>query len=209
MLALLSISLDVEALNMTDGTLHDGQSSIAPGLTGALVISTVELSTDGILGLTHCPGRNHVDSGGRRWRRSLDEDLDSITRWGADGIVTLVETHELETLGVAGLPRQLAARGLPWFHLPIKDMHAPGETFARAWQSHGAAVFDALSGGGRLVVHCAAGLGRTGMIAAKLLVASGMAPLEAIALVRERRPGTIETQTQFDYVLSNPPLLRP
>ena len=51
-----------------------------------------------------------------------------------------------------------------------------------------------------------AGLGRSGMIAAKLLTACGAEPAEAIGLVRRARPGAIETPAQEAYVLREPPL---
>ena len=51
-----------------------------------------------------------------------------------------------------------------------------------------------------MAVHCAAGLGRTGTLAAQLLVLQGVAPDEAILRVRQARPGTIETPAQEQAV---------
>ena len=53
-----------------------------------------------------------------------------------------------------------------------------------------------LRGGGDIVVHCKGGLGRAGMIAARLLVELGMAPEQAIKEVRNVRKGAIETLAQ-------------
>ena len=52
-----------------------------------------------------------------------------------------------------------------------------------------------------MVLHCRGGIGRTGTIAARLLVEFGVAPEEAIRMVRRARPGTIETPAQEEYVL--------
>ena len=49
-------------------------------------------------------------------------------------------------------------------------------------------------------VHCTAGLGRSGTMAAAYLVAHGASSNEAIATVRELRPGSIETPEQEDAV---------
>ena len=54
--------------------------------------------------------------------------------------------------------------------------------------------------GGAVAVHCAAGLGRTGTLAAQMLVAQGVDPDQAIADVRQVRKGSIETAAQEQAV---------
>ena len=46
------------------------------------------------------------------------------------------------------------------------------------------------------MVHCSAGLGRTGTMLASYLVQRGSNTAEALAQVRKRRPGSIETADQ-------------
>ncbi|MDP7292161.1 MAG: hypothetical protein QF497_08015, partial [Verrucomicrobiota bacterium] len=60
--------------------------------------------------------------------------------------------------------------------------------------------------GESIVLHCKGGLGRTGTIAARLLVELGMTPGNAILAVREARPGAIETSAQETYVLACKPV---
>jgi protein-tyrosine phosphatase len=57
-----------------------------------------------------------------------------------------------------------------------------------------------LKEGEKMLIHCAAGYGRTGMMTAALLVAMGVDPEKAIALVRTARPGTIETPEQEAFI---------
>ena len=54
----------------------------------------------------------------------------------------------------------------------------------------------------RVLLHCAAGLGRTGTVAARLLIASGVPAPQALARVRAVRPGTVETAVQERYLLA-------
>lgn len=51
-----------------------------------------------------------------------------------------------------------------------------------------------------MLVHCKGGLGRAGMIAARLLVELGMPPDTAIRQVRLARRGAIETPAQLAVV---------
>ena len=179
-------------------------SDDASELAGPLNLSVLEIPGVGEIGLIHCPGRQHVDAANREWRRELSIDLRAISAWNALGIVTLLEQHEFEKLGVPDLAQQVTVHGLRWFHLPIPDMQAPGEAFNDAWSAHGETILGMLGKGERVVMHCAAGLGRTGMVAAKLLMAFGVSSAHAIDLVRSTRPGSIETDQQARYVISGP-----
>ncbi len=61
-----------------------------------------------------------------------------------------------------------------------------------------------LAEGARVLIHCRAGLGRTGTVAARLLVEHGLEPEAAILRVRQSRPGAIETAGQEAYVRALP-----
>lgn len=51
-----------------------------------------------------------------------------------------------------------------------------------------------------VLVHCAAGFGRTGAVLASYLVSTGLDADAAIARIRELRPGSIETGAQVEAV---------
>ncbi len=160
---------------------------------GALHIAELALPSGGAIGLTHLPGRD---------RRDLGEDLTAIEAWGAAALVTLVEVREFARYGVPGFAEAAATRRFAWHHWPMADMGLPDAIFAAAWDHEGHAVLARLERGERVVLHCAAGLGRTGMIAARLLTELGLAPEAAISRVRAVRPGAIETAAQESFVLT-------
>ena len=108
----------------------------------------------------------------------------------ACAVVTQVEPAELMMLKVPHLGEAVHARGMAWHHLPIADYSIPDERFEQIWQTQGRALRTRLCHGENILVHCKGGLGRAGMIAARLLVELGMAPEDAIHAVRRgrRRP---------------------
>jgi ADP-ribosyl-[dinitrogen reductase] hydrolase len=150
--------------------------------------------------LSHLPGRTHVDGQGRVWSRDLDADLTALKGWGADAVICLVEPSELLAMGVPDYADAVNNHGMALFHLPITDMSTPGKAFNDAWASRGDELNGLLSGRSRIVVHCAAGLGRSGMFCAELLVRAGWSAKDAIHKVRSVRPGAIETRAQEDYL---------
>ena len=160
----------------------------------------------GRIGVTFCPGKHDRAAASGAWARDLDADLDAIAAWGARLVLTLVEPAELVALKTPDLGAQVQARGLDWRHLPIPDFSIPGDAFEAQWRRHGRDIRMALRDGRDIVVHCKGGLGRAGMIAARLLVELGVPPGEAIKQVRRARKGAIETPSQLALVKRTLPL---
>jgi protein-tyrosine phosphatase len=154
----------------------------------------------GRIGITFCPGKFDLNAKIGSWNRNLDADLDAIRIWGASLVVTLVEQSELELLRVGQLGDAVRARDMHWLHLPIRDLDVPSASFETNWTTHGPYIRRSLRGGHDVLIHCRGGLGRSGMIAARLLAELGMPPGEAILAVRSVRKGAIETTAQEDLV---------
>jgi hypothetical protein len=154
----------------------------------------------GSIGMTLCPGRCDALSREGAWARDLEVDLATIAAWRPSLVLTLVEGYEFAMLGVPEFASAMSRTGLPWRHLPIPDAGVPDAAFEEAWWTVGAEARRVLLDGGRVLLHCRAGLGRTGMIAARLLVEFGDSPDAAIATVRRARRDTIETPAQERHV---------
>ena len=93
---------------------------------------------------------------------------------------------------------------IEWYHLPIKDMSIPGKEFEKMWNEVGKYLGSIILCGGNILIHCRGGLGRSGMIAARILVELGWNSQVALRKVREVRPGAIETRGQEEFVLRAP-----
>src|SRR5512135_3562016 len=159
-----------------------------------------------MVGITFCPGKHDRFAQTGAWERDLGIDLDAISAWGAKLVLTLVEPAELTALNVPHLGQEIRRRNIKWHHLPIADYSVPTEIFERQWLTHGGEIRDMLRNGDDVLVHCKGGLGRAGMIAARLLVELGMAPEEAIRSVRRARKCAIETPSQLALVRRTAPI---
>jgi protein-tyrosine phosphatase len=113
-------------------------------------------------------------------------------------LVSLTADFELTALGIADLVEQGGAMGIAVLRFPIANFDTP--------ESPGvlAPVVERILGtarsGGAVMIHCWAGLGRSGLVAASVLAAQGTPSDEAIATVRRYRRGAVETSDQEAYV---------
>jgi ADP-ribosylglycohydrolase len=172
-----------------------------------------EVSIDGILGqigITFCPGKSHKNAISGTWDRDLDTDIDVVRAWGATIWVNLLTWEEMGQLGVSDLGMVVGAPrvGFRYYLLPIEDGGVPDADFERKWEAAGREIREDILRGGKVLIHCKGGLGRSGTIAARLLVELGAKPSEAIRRVREARPGAIENALQESHVRSIKPKTR-
>lgn len=143
---------------------------------------------NGFVALSPAPGRG-----------SYQHDVAAIARWGADMVLTMTTLAELRRLGAEHLPDDLDALGVVWRHLPIEDFGAPSGDTATKWPKVEAEALDVISNGGKVLVHCFGGCGRSGMAALRLMVASGEAGEDALRRLRVVRPCAVETQDQMAW----------
>jgi ADP-ribosyl-[dinitrogen reductase] hydrolase len=157
----------------------------------------------GRIGLTFCPGKKQTDALSGVWDRDLDADMKAIKAFGAVALITLMPDGELHSLHVAptGIRDSASGLGIEWYQLPIPDEGIPGASFEDLWADAGKRLHELLKAGHSIVIHCKGGLGRTGTIAARLLIEFGVEPELAVQSVRKARPGTIENRLQERYVL--------
>ena len=178
------------------------QRPVRTSISHPLQFATIPIGeSGGRIGITFCPGKIDPSSVGGPWDRDLRVDVEAIREWGASSVLTLLEPHEFDLLHVKGLPGAVRDAGLLWLHAPIPDVSVPGPAFDAVWRLIGPRLLKQFHQGGSVVVHCRGGLGRAGMIAAKLMVMMGDDPRRAIEQVRAKRPGAIETPAQEAYVL--------
>ena len=118
-------------------------------------------------------------------------------------------SDELTINKVDMIGKAIIDRGLEWIHLPIKDMNGPDISFDNSWIKVIQNIVDRIRQGEHILVHCKGGLGRSGTIAALLLIELGIPNDKAIIQVRQARPGAIDIADQEKYILQYSPLSNP
>jgi len=108
--------------------------------------------------------------------------------------IKALDIGALVTLTLQPLPDRLVRHfDLAYLHLPVHNFRPPTASQIRRFIRFASRNIEA---GRPVLVHCLAGLGRTGTMLACYLVSKGMTAPEAIRTVRSRRPGSIETKEQ-------------
>lgn len=134
--------------------------------TSPLQIAEVLLGKEeGRLGLTLCPGKKDSTY---QWDRDLRADVNAIRAWGASAVVSLIEHYEFQLLAVENLAQEVRSQGMDWIHLPIRDVDVPDQRFEEIWDEAGTELHGRLDAGDRILIHCRAGLGRTGLVAGRM-----------------------------------------
>jgi ADP-ribosyl-[dinitrogen reductase] hydrolase len=161
----------------------------------------------GRLALLACPGLAGLGAmaGGRgadAVAQAAVRDMAALKERGATLLLTLLGDEELAFLDLptSRLAALAGDAGLAWAQAPIGDFGAPAAAFESAWPKLGADVHARLDRGETVGIHCRAGLGRTGTVAARILVERSIDADAAINLVRRCRPGTLETAAQVAHV---------
>jgi protein-tyrosine phosphatase len=95
--------------------------------------------------------------------------------------------------------KEVKAAGMKFLSLPIPDRHIPGsETELTATIEQ---MDSLLAAGKNLVVHCRQGIGRTGLVAACLLISKGLSPEVAVKRISNARGlETPETTEQRHWI---------
>ena len=116
---------------------------------------------------------------------SLTEDIQKLKEKGVTHVVSFLESHELEKLGLQDEEKLLEEVGITYLNFPVQDHHTP--TDKKKAQAFAHRLFTNLEKGGHLALHCKGGTGRTGTFAGALLKIAGFDEKNIFSLLSEAR----------------------
>jgi protein-tyrosine phosphatase len=108
----------------------------------------------------------------------LDDEIKGWHREGVDEVLSLLTRDEEQDLDLTNEAKVASNEGIKFLSFPFPDRQVPG---SRAALTSILEKVDAdLSTGKNVLIHCRQGIGRTGLVAACLLVSKGWDPASAI-----------------------------
>lgn len=143
---------------------------------------------------TAAPGRLAV------MPRPMPHQFDDLKREGVDVVVSMMEAGEAVELGLGDEVGLCSRSGMEFLNLPIIDHGVPSAVtpvtrLSRQITSH-------LQAGKGVAVHCFAGLGRSPLMCAAVLIDHGLGAIEACDLISEARgTGVPEMSQQADWLV--------
>ena len=139
-------------------------------------------------------------------RPSLEADapasIVNIARLGIQQVVSLLEPSEARSLGLDSEREQVKAHAMGFISFPIPDMGLPPsvEEFAQLSNK----LFRQVNAGVNTLIHCHAGIGRSGLLVAGILLHCDMDPQQAFAYASRMRGIRVpETNQQEQWLSSN------
>jgi protein-tyrosine phosphatase len=108
----------------------------------------------------------------------LEEEMANWRQAGIATVLSLLTPDEELDLDLKSEEREVKASGMRFLSLPIPDRQVPASATEVAGALEKLAAD--LAAGKNAVIHCRQGIGRTGLVAACLLVTKGLSPETAV-----------------------------
>jgi len=155
--------------------------------------------TPGRLGLGMAPGRRGGSITGR-WERDLEADLRRIKeQYQVHTVASLLGPSEYKAMGIPGYGMRVRGHEMELLEFPIED--GGGPTNMGAFDSFVEQILEPLETGRRVLIHCLAGIGRTGVVASCVALRGGWLDGEQVVdVVKQRRRNAVETAAQAEFV---------
>lgn len=131
-----------------------------------------------------------------------EDEFANISRFGIRQVVSLLETDEAEVFDLHDEAALCEKNGMRFIHYPICDRSLPESLDDFVEFTH--QIFRDVESGVSTVVHCLAGIGRSGITACGVLIHSGMTAEAAFDQITEARGLQVpDTEQQRDWIATH------
>lgn len=151
----------------------------------------LQLVNDAKLIFTPCPGTQNT---------TLKDAVNTLADAGATVLITAMPMVELAINQVQTLPQVCNANGIQWVHLPVEDDESPEQAFTEKLHQHKSELLELINNKATIAIHCKGGSGRTGLIAAVLLLESGQSWQRVKEQVQSLRPRALTLDVHLNFL---------
>ena len=132
----------------------------------------------------------------------VHEEFSQLAAAGIKNVVSLLEPSEAYEVGLANEGSFCRKQGIEFVSYPIPDRGLPPSVVGFAKFTRG--LYGEIAGGKSTVVHCRAGIGRTAIMAAGVLLHAAFNPKDAFARISMVRGVKVpDTDEQYNWVVNH------
>lgn len=143
---------------------------------------------------TPCPGTQGSD---------LLQSIQSLRDADCSAVITVLTNDEIKSLKVPDLSQQVISSGLQWFQLPIEDDTSPKDQFLERFHTIKSTLLSLLATQKTIAIHCSGGSGRTGLMAAILLLEYGIGWADVKSLIQSVRPKALTLPVHTEFLITH------
>ena len=132
----------------------------------------------------------------------IKDEFAGIAAFGIKRVVSLLEADEATEIGLGDERALCEENGMEFLSYPIIDRGLPSSL--ADFSQFTLKLYETISGGQATVLHCRAGIGRTGIMAAGVLLRCGFEPGDAFDHITKARGMAVpDTEEQREWIVAN------
>lgn len=129
----------------------------------------------------------------------LEDEINALRAMNVDVVVSLLETDEVQELDLEGEKRFCEAVGICFMSFPIADRNIPVSSSEAL--KFAESIEQLMAVGNSVVIHCRAGIGRSSIMAACVLMKCGIPFDESFEKIERARGCSVpDTREQKEWV---------
>ena len=132
----------------------------------------------------------------------VTEEFRGLAQLGLTDIISLLESHEAQELGLEEEANFCANVGIEFHAFPIPDRGLPVSPVQLSRLA--CSTYHRCAGGHHTAIHCRAGIGRSGLVGAAVLLHCGFEVAEAFAVISKVRGVSVpDTEEQSEWLVAH------